>query len=189
MRPVPPFHRSTRSNWKATRASYSESLGQLLEGKATDDASDDSLLERASSTDSRGHRKLASIIDPSSGVSDGGAAAASSILGRHSRSRSIKELEMSLTQIEKKGFKHFMLKEVMEQPRVLEDCMRGRVNAEAGTLRLGGIESVMDKLKAATRFVICACGTSWHSALVGEYVHGASAGGRVRGASARDEAG
>ena len=89
---------------------------------------------------------------------------------------------MSLTQIEKKGFKHFMLKEVMEQPRVLEDCMRGRVNAEAGTLRLGGIESVMDKLKAATRFVICACGTSWHSALVGEYVHGASAGGRVRGA-------
>ena len=75
---------------------------------------------------------------------------------------------MSLTQIEKKGFKHFMLKEVMEQPRVLEDCMRGRVNAEAGTLRLGGIESVMDKLKSATRFVICACGTSWHSALVGE---------------------
>jgi glucosamine--fructose-6-phosphate aminotransferase (isomerizing) len=80
------------------------------------------------------------------------------------------ELQMSIAAIEKQGYKHFMLKEVMEQPRVLENCMRGRVDASNNFIRLGGLVHVMDKIVAARRFVICACGTSWHSALVGEYL-------------------
>ena len=79
-------------------------------------------------------------------------------------------LEMNIAAIEKQGYKHFMLKEVMEQPRVLENCMRGRIDASKNFIRLGGLVSVMDKLLKARRFVICACGTSWHSALVGEYL-------------------
>jgi glucosamine--fructose-6-phosphate aminotransferase (isomerizing) len=63
-----------------------------------------------------------------------------------------------------------MLKEVLEQPDVLRDCMRGRINAEDNSVQLGGLLRVMDKLMAARRFIICACGTSWHSGLVGEYL-------------------
>jgi glucosamine--fructose-6-phosphate aminotransferase (isomerizing) len=65
-----------------------------------------------------------------------------------------------------------MLKEIMSQPRLLEDCMRGRVNAAAGTIRLGGLETkkTLPRLIAATRIIICACGTSFHSGLVGEYL-------------------
>ena len=79
-------------------------------------------------------------------------------------------VEMNIAAIEKQGYKHFMLKEVMEQPQVLENCMRGRIDASKNFIRLGGLVSVMDKLVKARRFVICACGTSWHSALVGEYL-------------------
>lgn len=63
-----------------------------------------------------------------------------------------------------------MLKEIMEQPRVLENCMRGRVNAADGTIRLGGLESHMELITAARRLIICACGTSYHAGLVGEYL-------------------
>ena len=77
---------------------------------------------------------------------------------------------MNIAAIEKQGYKHFMLKEVMEQPQVLENCMRGRIDASKNFIRLGGLVSVMDKLVKARRFVICACGTSWHSALVGEFL-------------------
>jgi glutamine---fructose-6-phosphate transaminase (isomerizing) len=65
-----------------------------------------------------------------------------------------------------------MLKEIMSQPKLLEDCMRGRVNAEAGTIRLGGLTTngTIDKLKSASRIIIAACGTSFHSGLVGEYL-------------------
>ncbi len=80
------------------------------------------------------------------------------------------KLEMDLEQIEKGGFDHFMLKEIFEQPKSINDCLRGRINPEEGTITLGGIRDVMDKLVNAKRLIIAACGTSWHSALVGEYL-------------------
>jgi len=63
-----------------------------------------------------------------------------------------------------------MLKEIMEQPESLMNCMRGRVRVDENRIKLGGIEDVLDKLVAAERIVIAACGTSWHAALVGEYL-------------------
>lgn len=94
----------------------------------------------------------------------------SPIVGRIRRLASVHTLEMSLSQIEKGGYKHFMLKEIMEQPNVLENAMRGRVNTSTSTINLGGLRDVMDKLCAAKRFIICACGTSFHAGLVGEYL-------------------
>lgn len=84
--------------------------------------------------------------------------------------KEVHELAISLDEIEKAGYPHFMLKEIFEQPRALADCLRGRINAEAGTVQLGGIEDVLDQLVNAKRIVIAACGTSWHSGLVGEYL-------------------
>ncbi|HKI46331.1 MAG TPA: glutamine--fructose-6-phosphate transaminase (isomerizing) [Balneolales bacterium] len=84
--------------------------------------------------------------------------------------KEVHELEMSIEQIEKGGYDHFMLKEIYEQPRSIADCLRGRVLPSEGTVHLGGIDSVMDQLMHADRFIIAACGTSWHSGLVGEYL-------------------
>ncbi|MEI6757039.1 MAG: glutamine--fructose-6-phosphate transaminase (isomerizing) [Chlorobium sp.] len=82
----------------------------------------------------------------------------------------VTELDFSLDKIEKGGFEHFMLKEIFEQPSVMHDVMRGRVRIEEGRVCLGGIEDYLDRLKHAKRIVICACGTSWHAALIGEYL-------------------
>ncbi len=82
----------------------------------------------------------------------------------------VTELDFTLEKIEKGGFEHFMLKEIFEQPEVMRDVMRGRVRLEDGWLRLGGIADYLDRLKQAKRIVICACGTSWHAALIGEYL-------------------
>mmetsp|Transcript_9866 Transcript_9866/g.19715 ORF Transcript_9866/g.19715 Transcript_9866/m.19715 type:complete len:648 (-) Transcript_9866:194-2137(-) len=117
----------------------------------------------------------------------------------------IMALEGTLEQIEKGGFPHFMLKEIMEQPVALQNCMRGRVRMSGSAppspsqaaqdaaaappslssahIKLGGIESDMldakggasqvsglERLQTARRIIICACGTSWHAALVGEYI-------------------
>lgn len=82
----------------------------------------------------------------------------------------ITELDFELGEIEKGGFEHFMLKEIFEQPNVMHDVMRGRVRLEEGRVRLGGIEDYLDRLKQARRIVICACGTSWHAGLIGEYL-------------------
>lgn len=84
--------------------------------------------------------------------------------------KEIHELAMGLEEIEKAGYPHFMLKEIFEQPRSIADCMRGRINPEEGTIQLGGLVDVMDDLVNAKRIVIAACGTSWHSGLVGEYL-------------------
>lgn len=84
--------------------------------------------------------------------------------------KEVHELEWNLGQIEKGGYEHFMLKEIMEQPEALEDCMRGRVRVEENTIVLGGLIDVLDQLRATKRIVIVACGTSWHSGLVGEYL-------------------
>ena len=84
--------------------------------------------------------------------------------------KEVHELAISLEAIEKAGYPHFMLKEIFEQPKSLADCLRGRIDAKKGKVQLGGIEHVMDELVNAKRIVIAACGTSWHSGLVGEYL-------------------
>lgn len=84
--------------------------------------------------------------------------------------KEVHELALSLDEIEKGGYDHFMLKEIFEQPKALSDCLRGRLNVEEGTVTLGGIEDVMEQLVHAKRVIIAACGTSWHSGLVGEYL-------------------
>ncbi|WP_183564147.1 glutamine--fructose-6-phosphate transaminase (isomerizing) [Mucilaginibacter sp. SP1R1] len=82
----------------------------------------------------------------------------------------VQELELKLEELEKGGFEHYMLKEIYEQPRSIRDCMRGRINPEAGRIELGGIKEYADKLKNVERIVIIACGTSWHAGLAGEYL-------------------
>ncbi|QSE98606.1 glutamine--fructose-6-phosphate transaminase (isomerizing) [Fulvivirga lutea] len=81
----------------------------------------------------------------------------------------IQTLDMELEAIEKGGYEHFMLKEIFEQPKSISDCMRGRLDANAGRLVLGGIREYANKLVNADRIVIVACGTSWHAGLVAEY--------------------
>lgn len=84
--------------------------------------------------------------------------------------KEVHELEWDLEQIEKGGYPHFMLKEIMEQPEALENCLRGRLDLPHNTVKLGGLIDVMDRVQAADRIIICACGTSWHAGLVGEYL-------------------
>ena len=84
--------------------------------------------------------------------------------------KTIHELEWDLEQIEKGGYEHFMLKEIMEQPEALENAMRGRVLEEEPYIQLGGLIDAIDRLRSADRIILCACGTSWHAALVGEYL-------------------
>ncbi|MEX0681670.1 MAG: glutamine--fructose-6-phosphate transaminase (isomerizing) [Balneolales bacterium] len=85
-------------------------------------------------------------------------------------SKEVHELAMSLEQIEKGGFPHFMLKEIFEQEDTIADCMRGRVMVNQNRIQLGGLDGVVEKLSSARRVIIAACGTSWHAGLVGEYL-------------------
>ncbi len=80
----------------------------------------------------------------------------------------IKSVELSLGQIEKAGYPHFMLKEIFEQPKSIADCMRGRVNVDANNVILSAVIDNKPRLLNATRYIIVACGTSWHSALIGK---------------------
>ena len=82
----------------------------------------------------------------------------------------IHKLTMSLDEIEKSGYPHFMLKEIYQQPQTISDCMRGRLNATEGWARLGGLQEHANRVANAKRIIIAACGTSWHSALIGEYL-------------------
>lgn len=82
----------------------------------------------------------------------------------------VEEIAFELEQIERGGFDHFMLKEIYEQPITFRDGFRGRLNIEEGSVRLGGLGPVVDQLRQAKRIIITACGTSWHAALVGEYL-------------------
>jgi len=84
--------------------------------------------------------------------------------------KTVTELDFTLEKIEKGGFEHFMLKEIFEQPEVMNNVMRGRVHPEKGLVRLGGIIDYLDRMKQSKRIVICACGTSWHAALIGKYL-------------------
>lgn len=80
----------------------------------------------------------------------------------------IKTVDLKLGQIEKGGFPHFMLKEIFEQPECLKDCMRGRINIDQNLVKLSAIIDYKERLLTARRFIIVACGTSWHAGLIGK---------------------
>ena len=84
--------------------------------------------------------------------------------------REASRVDWDLAQIERGGYEHFMLKEIFEQPDTIRDAMRGRLLEEEGTAKLGGLLPLEDVLDGVRRIVITACGTSWHAALVGEYM-------------------
>jgi len=85
-------------------------------------------------------------------------------------SPNVQALKMNLSQIEKEGFDHFMLKEIFEQPKAILDTYRGRLLPNEGIVRLSGVEEYIEKFKNADRILIIACGTSWHAGLVAEYL-------------------
>ena len=80
----------------------------------------------------------------------------------------VQTVAMNLGQLEKGGYPHFMLKEIYEQPDCINDCMRGRINAETGRVTLSALRDHRERLLSAGRFVIVACGTSWHAGLIGK---------------------
>ncbi len=84
--------------------------------------------------------------------------------------KQIEEITFDLEHIEKGGFDHFMLKEIHEQPETLRNAIRGRILIEEGTAKLGGLSHVIDLIMNARRFIVTACGTSWHAGLVGKYM-------------------
>ncbi|MGO1751377.1 MAG: glutamine--fructose-6-phosphate transaminase (isomerizing) [Psychroflexus sp.] len=82
----------------------------------------------------------------------------------------VQELQLSLDQIEKAGYDHFMLKEIYEQPEAIKDTYRGRMLPEKGLIRMSGIDDNIEKFLNAKRIIVIACGTSWHAGLVSEYL-------------------
>jgi len=82
----------------------------------------------------------------------------------------IQELQLSLEQIEKGGYDHFMLKEIHEQPKAITDTFRGRMLADENIIKMSSVQDNLDKFLNANRIIIVGCGTSWHAGLVGEYL-------------------
>jgi glutamine---fructose-6-phosphate transaminase (isomerizing) len=82
----------------------------------------------------------------------------------------IHEIELEIEQLEKGGYDYFMLKEIFEQPTTIAECMRGRLNADEGWVRLGGMEEYMKRMINAQRMIILGCGTSWHAGMIAEYL-------------------
>ncbi len=91
-------------------------------------------------------------------------------LGNEKITPFITKLDMELAAIEIGGYDHFMLKEIFEQPSTIHDCLRGRLDAAAGTITMSGVENNIEHFKNANRIIIVACGTSWHAALLAEYI-------------------
>jgi glucosamine--fructose-6-phosphate aminotransferase (isomerizing) len=91
-------------------------------------------------------------------------------LGNERQTPYITKLDMELAAIEKGGYDHFMLKEIFEQPQTIYDCLRGRLDAAAGTITMAGIDKYATEIMNASRIVMVACGTSWHAGLVAEYI-------------------
>jgi glucosamine--fructose-6-phosphate aminotransferase (isomerizing) len=91
-------------------------------------------------------------------------------LGNEKVTPFIQKLDMELAAIEKGGYEHFMLKEIFEQSTTIYDCLRGRLDAAAGTITMRGVQNYLAELVSAQRIVIVACGTSWHAGLVAEYI-------------------
>jgi glucosamine--fructose-6-phosphate aminotransferase (isomerizing) len=90
-------------------------------------------------------------------------------IGNVEKTPEIKQLEMTLSQLEKGGYPHFMIKEIFEQPKTLSDSMRGRVNVDEDIITLAGFIDNKEKFLNAKRIIITACGTSWHAGLIGKY--------------------
>jgi glutamine---fructose-6-phosphate transaminase (isomerizing) len=84
--------------------------------------------------------------------------------------RPVSRVDWDLGEVERGGYAHFMLKEIMEQPQTLKETMRGRLLLEDGTVKLGGLTGMDEELKQIKRVIILGCGTSWHSGLIGEYM-------------------
>ncbi len=84
--------------------------------------------------------------------------------------KEVQHVTLELSQIERGGFEHFMLKEIHEQPETIRNAMRGRLLVDEGTVKLGGLQNIMGRLLSARRIIITACGTSWHAGLVGKYM-------------------
>lgn len=82
----------------------------------------------------------------------------------------VQQLKLSLEQIEKGGYEHFMLKEIFEQPKSIHDTLRGRLLVEEGIIKMAGIWDNLERLNRAQKITIIACGTSWHAGLIGEYL-------------------
>ncbi len=82
----------------------------------------------------------------------------------------IRELEIGADEMEKKGYDYFMLKEIFEQPRTIENSLKGRINTDNKEIVLGGLTNVMPRILEARRIIMIACGTSWHAALIGKYI-------------------
>lgn len=82
----------------------------------------------------------------------------------------VQELKLSLEQIEKGGYEHFMLKEIFEQSKSIHDTMRGRLLVDEGIIKMAGIWDHLERFRNAERIIIVACGTSWHAGLIGEYL-------------------
>lgn len=91
-------------------------------------------------------------------------------LGNEKQTPFIQKLDMELATIEKGGYDHFMLKEICEQPDTIYDCLRGRLLHEVGNITMSGVDNNIEALKNAQRIVMVACGTSWHAALLAEYM-------------------
>ncbi len=91
-------------------------------------------------------------------------------LGNENLTPYVQKLDLELAAIEKGGYDHFMLKEIFEQPSTIYDCLRGRLDASAGTITMAGVEDNLEQLVNANRIMIVACGTSWHAGLIAEYV-------------------
>ena len=90
-------------------------------------------------------------------------------IGNVEKTPEIKKLEMTLSQLEKGGYPHFMIKEIFEQPKTLSDSMRGRINIDENNITLAGFIDNKEKFLKAKRIIITACGTSWHAGLIGKY--------------------
>mgnify|MGYP000409397598 CR=1 FL=1 len=82
----------------------------------------------------------------------------------------IEEVDLKLEEIEKGGFDHFMLKEIFQQDESIVEAMRGRINAREGWVKVGGMQDHYNRISNAKRFIIVACGTSWHAGLIAEYL-------------------
>src|SRR5512133_1572415 len=82
----------------------------------------------------------------------------------------VREIDLKIGEIDKEGYPHFMLKEIFEQPRAIQDTFRGRILPEHSGVRLGGLQKHIDAIASAEKITIVACGTSWHAGLLGEYI-------------------
>ena len=90
-------------------------------------------------------------------------------IGNVEKTPEVMKLEMTLSQLEKGGYPHFMIKEIFEQPKTFSDSMRGRVNIDENHITLAGFIDNKEKFLKAKRIIITACGTSWHAGLIGKY--------------------